>query len=83
DERAALTGYRQEPLGEVTEELKVAGNLFARVFERLSAEQMARPCIYNFPEPTTRDVEWLGRHTVHETMHHLGDVEAVLLRISS
>jgi hypothetical protein len=83
DERAELANYRQEPLGELTEELTVAANLFARVFERLSAEQMARPCIYNFPRATERDVEWLGRHTLHEAVHHLGDVQAVLTRVSS
>jgi hypothetical protein len=26
-----------------------------------------------------RDVAWLGRNTVHEAEHHLGDVREVLL----
>jgi len=83
DERAALTGYREEHLGELFEGLKVATNLFARVFGRLSAEQTARPCIYNFPKAARKDVGWLGRHTLHETVHHLGDVRAVLSTVSS
>lgn len=83
DERVALTGYRPESLQEIIEELNVAANLFARLFEGLSVEQMNRPCIYNFPSATERDVGWLGRHTVHETKHHLSDVNSVLAHVRS
>ena len=83
DERASLTGYGQESLEDLSQELRVATSLFAKLFEGLSAEQMTRPCIYNFPAATERDVGWLGRHTVHETKHHLLDVNSVLARVSS
>jgi hypothetical protein len=83
DERAVLTGYAQEEVQDVIEEIMVASNLFAKVFDRLSPEQVKRPCIYNFPKPTERDIGWLGRHTVHETKHHLFDVHLVLARLSS
>jgi S-DNA-T family DNA segregation ATPase FtsK/SpoIIIE len=83
DERAALTGYGQEPLKDLSGELGAAANLFAKLFERLSDEQMTRPCIYNFPAAAERDVGWLGRHTVHETKHHLLDVNAVLAQVSA
>ena len=83
DERVSLTGYQQEPLQDLLAELDVATNLFAKVFDRLSTEQMSRQCIYNFPEPTERDIAWLGRHTVHEATHHLGDIRAVLDKVSS
>jgi S-DNA-T family DNA segregation ATPase FtsK/SpoIIIE len=83
DERAVLIGYNQEAVQDVVDELDVATNLFAKVFDRLSAEQLERSCIYNFPEPTERDIGWLGRHTVHETKHHLDDMRSVLTQLSS
>jgi DinB superfamily len=83
DERVTLAGYGQESTQEIIAELTVATSLFARLFEGLSAEQTGRPCIYNFPSATSRDVAWLGRHTVHETMHHLRDVRSVLDRVRS
>ena len=82
DERADLTGYREEDLADVLAGLDIATNLFARVFGRLSADQTGRSCVYNFPEPAERDVAWLGRHTVHEVKHHLGDVHSVLARLA-
>ena len=83
DERVDLTGYQEESLADILAELSIATDLFAKVFERLSVEQTGRRCVYNFPEPTVKDVAWLGRHTVHESKHHLGDVHSVLTRIAS
>ena len=81
DERADLTGYGEESVDDLVAELKMAANLIAKVFDRLSEAQTTRPCVYNFPEPSLRDVAWLGRHTVHESKHHLGDVHSVLARL--
>jgi hypothetical protein len=83
DERVALAGYPEERPEEVARELLVAANLAGKVFERLSAEQARRLCIYNFPGPTERNVAWLGVHTVHEASHHLRDVRSVLAQLSS
>ncbi|HEY6624217.1 MAG TPA: DinB family protein [Acidimicrobiales bacterium] len=83
DERVLLAGYEKEQVAEVASELVMAANLMAKLFEGLSPEQLTRPCIYNYPEPTERDLSWLGQHTVHEATHHFDDLESVLGRVSS
>jgi DinB superfamily len=83
DERTDLAGYRREDATEVAGELVMAANLMAKLFEGLDADQLARRCIYNYPEPTERDVAWLGHHTLHEATHHLGDLRSVLGRVGS
>ncbi|MQA03640.1 MAG: DinB family protein [Streptosporangiales bacterium] len=80
DERVLLAGYADETPGDVLGQLAMAGQLIARVFRGLTAEQFARLLVYNYPEPAEHDVAWLGRHAVHEGEHHLGDVEQVLGR---
>jgi hypothetical protein len=66
----------------VAEQVTMAASLCALVFTELAPEQRARPLVYNYPAPTERDVAWLGRHTVHEGEHHLGDVRSVLARVA-
>ena len=78
DERVALAHYGDEDVGEVAGELTMAGNLTAKLFAALSPVQLARRCIYNYPETAERDLTWLGRQTVHETVHHLGDIRRML-----
>lgn len=78
EQRVALAGYGGEDAGEVGGELAVAANLTAKVFAGLSPEQLARRCIYNYPERAERDVAWLGRQTVHETVHHTKDIRRAL-----
>ena len=78
DERAEITRYNEEQPAEVGAHVEVAGALLARLFDGLSPEQLARPCIYNFPEPSERDVAWLAHHALHEGEHHLRDIEAAL-----
>jgi len=81
DERVSLAGYQRECVAELVDELAMAANMMAKVFGGLSPRQLERRCIYNFPRATERDLAWLGRHTVHEAVHHLGDVQAVLTRV--
>jgi len=83
DERTYLLGYQREDAAEVAGEVVMAANLMAKLFESLAADQLARPCIYNYPEPTQRDVAWLGHHTLHEATHHLDDLRSVLARLAS
>jgi len=78
EQRVDLVAYGGEDAAEVSVELTVAGNLTAKVFAALSPHQLARRCIYNFPERAERDITWLGRQTVHETHHHLGDMQRAL-----
>jgi hypothetical protein len=61
----------------------MAANLVAKLFEGLDSEQLARRCVYSYPEPTERDVAWLGHHTLHEATHHLEDLHSVLARVAA
>jgi DNA segregation ATPase FtsK/SpoIIIE, S-DNA-T family len=83
DERVGLARYNDDDPAVVAAELVMAADLFARLLERLDADQLARPCIYNYPEPARRDVGWVGRHTLHEVIHHLADVRRVLDRVAA
>jgi hypothetical protein len=78
DERVAVAGYQRQGAADVAAQLQMAADLMATLFEGLSSQHLDRRCIYNFPESTEHDVRWLGRHTVHEVTHHLGDVRAVI-----
>jgi len=82
DERVAICRYGAQPMGEVLDQLAMASELCALVFEGLSDETLARPIIYNFPAPVVRDLGWMGRHTVHEGVHHLKDVHDVLAALT-
>ena len=74
DERVALAGYDDEDTGEVADELVMGASMLGKLFARLSPPQLSRRCLYNYPETAERDLTWLGRQTVHETVHHRGDV---------
>lgn len=78
DERVALAHYNEDEPGLVADELVMAADLFARLLGRLGPAELARSCLYNYPEPKERDVGWVGRHTLHEAIHHLADVRRVL-----
>ena len=75
DQRVELARYGSEEVGSVVGEIEMAAELIAWVFDGLSSVQLARPCIYNYPEPTERTVEWMGDHALHEGAHHLRDIE--------
>jgi len=55
-----------------------AADLFARTFERLTDDQLARPVQYAFPQLGLGTVRWMGQQAVHEVEHHLADVTRVL-----
>jgi hypothetical protein len=82
DERVELCGYSSQVVREALDQLSMAAGLCALVFDRLDDTAWSRPLVYNWPQPTERDLAWLGRHTVHEAHHHLHDVVGVLRRLS-
>ena len=83
DERVGLARYNDDRPQVVAGELVMAADLFARLFERLSAAQLVRPCIYGYPEVAERDVGWVGRNALHEAIHHLADVRRVLHQVAA
>jgi hypothetical protein len=78
DHRAGFDRYGEQRPDVVAAQLAMAGAMTAHAFHGLSEVQWPRPLIYNFPEPTHRDVEWMAHHTLHEVVYHLGDVDRVL-----
>jgi len=74
DQRAVLARYAEEPPHQVARELTVAADLLAWVLDGLDGDAWDRTCIYNFPEPSVRDMAWLAQHTLHEAEHHLADI---------
>lgn len=83
DERVALCHYDAKPVEEVLEQLAMAAELCALVFQDLPAATFARRLVYNWPDAAEQDLAWLGRHTVHEGVHHLMDVRRVLDAVAS
>ena len=83
DERVGLCRYDTRQPAEALDQLAMAAELCAQVFEGIDATGWSRPLVYNWPEPATFDLAWLGRHTVHELEHHLQDVASVLQRITA
>jgi DNA segregation ATPase FtsK/SpoIIIE, S-DNA-T family len=78
DERVALARYGAHPVPVVLDQLGMAAELCAVVFEALDEAGWARRLVYRWPEVTERDLSWVGRRTVHEGEHHLMDVRRVL-----
>lgn len=78
DERTAWCGYQDEASSAVAAHLDMASELLAKVFSCLTAEEMARELMYNFPEPARRNLAWMGQHTVHEAEHHFADISRLL-----
>jgi len=77
EERVTTAGYDRESATEVAQELTVVANLVAKVVALLEDRQLARTCVFHFPEPRVRDLAWVVRHTVHEVVHHEMDVRRV------
>jgi hypothetical protein len=83
DARVEWCAYDAQRTSDALDQLEMAVELFALVFERVGPRGWDRTVLYNFPEPTERDVGWVGRHSVHEGVHHLADIEHVLDAVAS
>ena len=78
DERAYHDGYESQKAADVARQLVEAGRLFAHVLDLLDDDSWTRTVVYNWPEPADRNLRWVAVHTVHELVHHQGDIERVL-----
>jgi DinB superfamily len=83
DERVALCRYNAQALPDVLDQLAMAAELCALVFQDLDGAAWGRRLVYPWPVPAERDVAWVGRHTVHEGEHHLMDVDRVLAAVGA
>ncbi|HWG98220.1 MAG TPA: DinB family protein [Pilimelia sp.] len=74
EERAVTEAYNAQDPAAVLAELAAAADDLAAAFGALGPAELARTGVYPWPEPAARTVLWLGRHTVHEGVHHLMDL---------
>lgn len=75
DERPARLHYKEQNPVVVREQVLDAAAALADVFDGLSEDQLARTVTYNWPVEMIRPLRWVGRHTVHELIHHRADIE--------
>ncbi|HEY7133998.1 MAG TPA: DinB family protein [Acidimicrobiia bacterium] len=71
----------QDPV-QVATQLTDAADRLAELFAGLSAAQLARTGVYNWPTQQLRSAAWVGRHTVHEGVHHRADIDRVLAALA-
>lgn len=74
DERAIEERYNDQEIAAVATQLDCAAAAFVSATADLDDDGWARGGIYPWPTPTRRDVLWIARHTIHEVLHHVGDV---------
>jgi hypothetical protein len=75
DRRALDEAYNEQDPARVAGELRAAGTSIADVLDGLDDAGWARSGIHNYPATAERDVDWMARHTLHEVVHHLMDVD--------
>jgi DNA segregation ATPase FtsK/SpoIIIE, S-DNA-T family len=83
DERVGLCAYSELSITSVLDQLDVAATLCAIAFGAVGPRSWPRTFVYNWPSATEHDLTWLGRHTVHEGVHHLMDVGRVLASVAN
>jgi S-DNA-T family DNA segregation ATPase FtsK/SpoIIIE len=81
DELAVAQRYNDQAPAAVAEQLMGAAAALVALLDSLDGAAWARTGVYRYPERALRTVEWIGRHTVHELLHHLEDVDRVLAAV--
>lgn len=75
DERINLGLYSQDTPAAVVAELGAATAMFVRLFDTIEPELSSRPVQYGSPNPQPRTLLWMGLQAIHESEHHLTDIE--------
>jgi S-DNA-T family DNA segregation ATPase FtsK/SpoIIIE len=78
EERVTEERYNTQDVAVVLEQLRDAAHSLADAMDALDDRGWSRVAVHPWPVRRERTMAWLGRHTVHEGVHHLGDVERVL-----
>jgi hypothetical protein len=78
DERVSEERYNEQEPEVVADQLVANATALARTFDALDEAGWGRTGIYHWPTTEVRTVEWIGRHTVHEQIHHLLDIRLLL-----
>jgi hypothetical protein len=75
DERVVDDRYNEQDVTVVLADLVASADELATALEALDDAQWRRTGIYSWPTRAERSLEWVGRHTTHEAMHHLRDID--------
>jgi hypothetical protein len=75
DERAITQRYNEQDREAVADETVAAARALAATLDALPEHGWERTGAYGHPRPQVVTVEWVARHTVHELVHHLLDIE--------
>lgn len=80
--RVEMGLYRGDHPEVTAAELRVAADLFARLWERLPGDRRERILVYGSPVGVPRSLTWVAAQALHEAEHHLADArESVRLVI--
>jgi DinB superfamily len=78
DERVLEENYNAQDALVVASEIASAADGLARTLEDLDDAGWSSTGSYHWPTTALRSVDWIGRHTVHESVHHLRDIEGLV-----
>jgi hypothetical protein len=78
DERVRWGEYAEYGPAGLAQEIVIVASWLARTLDLLRPSDWSLSLVYNYPEPTERSLEWLAAHTVHELVHHRGDIERLI-----
>jgi hypothetical protein len=78
EERVVEERYNEQQPAQVGREIRDAAESLALALEALDDDGWNRTGIYNWPERRVRTLDWLGRHGVHEGVHHLQDIDRLV-----
>jgi hypothetical protein len=78
DERVVEERYNEQDPDVVADQVVSNAAALARTFDGLEDAGWRRTGVYHWPTAEVRTVEWIGRHTVHEQVHHLLDLRRLL-----
>jgi S-DNA-T family DNA segregation ATPase FtsK/SpoIIIE len=77
-ERVRELSYNTQEPAVVAAEIVASADSLAVVLEGLDEAAWERTGVYNWPVTLVRTVDWIGRHTVHESLHHFQDMDRLL-----
>ncbi|MEX0874171.1 MAG: DinB family protein [Actinomycetota bacterium] len=78
EERVSEERYNEQEPKRVANEIQEAADQLAARLESLDEAGWNRAGVYNYPRSEVRTVDWIGRHTVHECVHHLMDIDRLV-----
>jgi len=72
--RVELGLYAGDSPQQVADEVLMAGDLFARTWQRIPPTLHRRTMVYGWPVVADRTIVWVAAQALHEAQHHLADI---------